>query len=154
MRPNCSLGSLPIEETDRHVCFHRFSARCPLSACVDDDNELSIPDQKRQGEVWCAACGCEVIGTCVEAGTSATIDRRPKFQRMIEAGTSKPAPYERTYAARSHLMPNGVFLLSVTAGGAFAFADTPVDKRWQFAEIEKPLEHNFVDSDDVAVIAV
>jgi len=30
----------------------------------------------------------------VEPGASATNDRRPEFQHMIEAGTSKPAPFD------------------------------------------------------------
>jgi DNA invertase Pin-like site-specific DNA recombinase len=30
----------------------------------------------------------------VEAGASATNDRRPEFQRMIEAGTARPAPFD------------------------------------------------------------
>jgi DNA invertase Pin-like site-specific DNA recombinase len=30
----------------------------------------------------------------VEPGASATNDRRPEFQRMIEAGRSKPAPFD------------------------------------------------------------
>jgi DNA invertase Pin-like site-specific DNA recombinase len=30
----------------------------------------------------------------VEPGNTATNDRRPEFQRMIEAGTSKPAPFD------------------------------------------------------------
>ncbi len=36
----------------------------------------------------------ELVETFIEAGASATNDRRPGFQRMIEAGTSRPAPLE------------------------------------------------------------
>ena len=38
--------------------------------------------------------GYELVETFVEPGATATNDRRPEFQRMIEAGTSKPAPFD------------------------------------------------------------
>lgn len=55
---------------------------------------VSIPDRKRQGEAYCAARDYQLVETYVEPGASATNDRRPAFQRMIEAGTSKPAPFD------------------------------------------------------------
>ncbi len=36
----------------------------------------------------------QLIETYVEPGASATNDRRSEFQRMIETGTSKPAPFD------------------------------------------------------------
>ena len=45
------------------------------------------------GEAYCASRGYQTVETYVEPGASATTDRRPEFQRMIEAGTSKPAPF-------------------------------------------------------------
>jgi len=65
----------------------------------------------------------------VEAGAFATNDRRPEFQRMIEAGTSKPAPFDIVIVHsfsrffRDHfelefyvrkLVKNGVKLVSIT----------------------------------------
>jgi site-specific DNA recombinase len=65
----------------------------------------------------------------VEPGASATNDRRPEFQRMIEAGTSKPAPFDVVIVHsfsrffRDHfelefyvrkLAKNGVRLVSIT----------------------------------------
>jgi len=65
----------------------------------------------------------------VEAGASATNDRRPEFQRMIEAGTTRPAPFDVVVVHsfsrffRDHfelefyvrkLAKNGVKLLSIT----------------------------------------
>lgn len=38
----------------------------------------------------CAARGYQLVETYVEPGASATNDRRPEFQRMMEAGTSRP----------------------------------------------------------------
>jgi hypothetical protein len=42
----------------------------------------------------CASRGYQFVETYVEPGASATNDRRPEFQRMIEAGTSKPVPFD------------------------------------------------------------
>lgn len=55
---------------------------------------IRVPDQKRQGEAYCATRGYQLVETYVEPGASATNDRRPEFQRMIEAGTSKSAPFD------------------------------------------------------------
>ena len=58
------------------------------------EHDVSIPDQRKQGEAYCLSRGLELVDTFVEAGASATNDRWPEFQRMIEAGTSKPAPFD------------------------------------------------------------
>jgi DNA invertase Pin-like site-specific DNA recombinase len=58
------------------------------------EHDVSIPDQRKQGEAWCASRGYQLVETFVEPGNTATNDRRPEFQRMIEAGTSKPAPFD------------------------------------------------------------
>ena len=65
-----------------------------VSTARQAEHDVSIPDQKRQGEAYCAARGYQLVETYVEPGASATNDRRPEFQRMIEAGTSKPAPFD------------------------------------------------------------
>ena len=65
-----------------------------VSTARQAEHDVSIPDQKRQGEAYCASRGYQLAETYVEPGASATNDRRPEFQRMIEAGTSKPAPFE------------------------------------------------------------
>src|SRR5438874_12469652 len=54
------------------------------------DNDLSIPDQRRQAKGHCAARGWEIVADYVEPGVSATDDKRPEFQRMIDAATTKP----------------------------------------------------------------
>ena len=93
------------------------------------EHDVSIPDQRKQGEAYCASRGYRLIETFVEAGASATNDRRPEFQRMIEAGTSKPAPFDVVVVHsfsrffRDHfelefyvrkLAKNGVKLVSIT----------------------------------------
>ena len=49
------------------------------------ENDLSIPDQRRQAKAYCAWRGWEIVADYVEPGASATDDRRPEFQRMIDA---------------------------------------------------------------------
>jgi site-specific DNA recombinase len=100
-----------------------------VSSARQAEHDVSIPDQKRQREVCCAARGYQVVETYVEAGASATNDRRPELQRMIEAGTSKPAPFDIVIVHsfsrlfRDHfelefyvlkLAKNGVRLVSIT----------------------------------------
>ncbi|MCQ4631186.1 recombinase family protein [Shinella sp. CPCC 100929] len=100
-----------------------------VSTTRQAEHDVSIPDQRKQGETYCASRGYQLVETFVEAGASATNDRRPEFQRMIEAGTSKPAPFDIVVVHsfsrffRDHfelefyvrkLAKNGVKLVSIT----------------------------------------
>ena len=58
-----------------------------VSTARQAEHDVSIPDQKRQGEAYCASHGYQLVETYVEPGASATNDRRPEFQRMIGAVT-------------------------------------------------------------------
>jgi site-specific DNA recombinase len=58
------------------------------------DSDLSIPDQRRQAKTYCASHGWEIVADYVEPGQSATDDRRPEFQRMIDAATTKPPAFD------------------------------------------------------------
>ena len=58
------------------------------------ENDLSIPDQRRQAKAYCASRGWEIVADYVEPGLSATDDRRPEFQRMIDAATTKPPAFD------------------------------------------------------------
>ncbi len=93
------------------------------------EHDVSIPDQRRQGEAYCAARGYQLVETCVEPGASATNDRRPEFQRMVEAATTKPPTFDIVVVHsfsrffRDHfelefyvrkLAKNGIKLLSIT----------------------------------------
>jgi site-specific DNA recombinase len=93
------------------------------------ESDLSIPDQRRQAENFCKARGWEAVADFVEPGQSATDDRRPEFQRMIDAATTKPPAFE-TIVVHSYsrffrdqfqlefyvrrLAKNGVRLVSIT----------------------------------------
>jgi site-specific DNA recombinase len=100
-----------------------------VSTARQAEHDVSIPDQKRQGEAYCQSRGYQLAETYVEPGASVTNDRRPEFQRMIEAGTSKPAPFDVVVVHsfsrffRDHfelefyvrkLAKNGVGLVSIT----------------------------------------
>ena len=101
-----------------------------VSTARQAEHDVSIPDQKRQGEAYCAARGYQLVETYVEPGASAHQRSRPEFQRMIEAGTSKPAPFDIVIVHsasrrffRDHfelefyvrkLAKNGVKLVSIT----------------------------------------
>jgi DNA invertase Pin-like site-specific DNA recombinase len=65
-----------------------------VSTARQAEHDVSIPDQRRQGEAYCAARGHQLVETFVEPGSTATNDRRPEFQRMIESGSAKPAPFD------------------------------------------------------------
>src|SRR5437899_4491878 len=58
------------------------------------DNDLSIPDQRRQAKGYCASRGWETVADYVEPGVTATDDRRPEFQHMIDAATIKPPAFD------------------------------------------------------------
>src|ERR1700760_3974031 len=58
------------------------------------ENDLSIPDQRRQAKAYCTSRGWEIVADYVEPGLSATDDRRPEFQRMIDAATTKPPAFD------------------------------------------------------------
>lgn len=100
-----------------------------VSTTRQAEHDVSIPDQKKQGEAYCVSRGFELVETYVEAGASATTNKRPEFQRMIEAGTQKPPLFDVAIVHsfsrffRDHfemefyirkLAKNGVRLLSIT----------------------------------------
>ena len=100
-----------------------------VSTARQAEHDISIPDQRKQGEAYCATRGYQLVDTFVEAGATATNDRRPEFQRMIEAGTTKPSPFDVVVVHsfsrffRDHfelefyvrkLAKNGVKLVSIT----------------------------------------
>ncbi|AMM26461.1 recombinase family protein [Variovorax sp. PAMC 28711] len=64
-----------------------------VSTTKQADKDLSIPDQLRQMRDWCQRNGQPIGKEYIEAGASATDDRRPEFQQMIADATLKPSPY-------------------------------------------------------------
>lgn len=65
-----------------------------VSTSRQAEADLSIPDQINQGEAYCQHKGWDIVERYVEAGASATDDRRPEFQRMIDEATSAERPFD------------------------------------------------------------
>lgn len=65
-----------------------------VSTTRQADNDLSIPDQLRQLRDWAKANGHLVVQEYVEPGASATDDKRPVFQQMINDAMMKPPAFE------------------------------------------------------------
>ena len=65
-----------------------------VSTVRQAEKDLSIPDQRRQGEAYCIAKGWQVVTEYEEAGASATDDRRPAFQRMIGDACGAGRPFD------------------------------------------------------------
>jgi site-specific DNA recombinase len=57
------------------------------------ESDLSIPDQRRQITAYCVAKGWDVAAEFVEPGNTATDDRRPAFQAMIDAALVTPPTF-------------------------------------------------------------
>ena len=69
-----------------------FYARVSTSRQAEHD--LSIPDQIRQGEAFCVRKAWELVRVFTEPGASATDDRRPVFQEMIDLACSPDHPFD------------------------------------------------------------
>jgi site-specific DNA recombinase len=93
------------------------------------EKDLSIPDQRRQLEAWCKQHAFDVVAEYVEPGATATDDRRPQFQRMMEDATRRDRPFDAILVHsfsrffrdsflfelhRRSLEKNGVALVSIT----------------------------------------
>jgi DNA invertase Pin-like site-specific DNA recombinase len=58
------------------------------------ESDLSIPDQRRQLEAYCTGKAWTVAAEFVEPGNTATDDRRPSFQAMIDAALTRPPSFD------------------------------------------------------------
>ena len=83
--PTMAIREVSAEhDTDTLVAAQRMLIYLRVSTDKQARVDLSIPDQRRQIEAWAAARGYVIVGVFVEPGASATDDRRPEFQRMID----------------------------------------------------------------------
>ena len=57
------------------------------------EQDLSIPDQRAQTTAWAGARSMTIVAEYIEPGASATDDRRPEFQRMIERACEGERPF-------------------------------------------------------------
>jgi len=65
-----------------------------VSTARQAEKDLSIPDQLRRMRDYCKTRSLAIGTEYIEAGASATDDRRPEFQQMIADASQDPAPYE------------------------------------------------------------
>ena len=65
-----------------------------VSTTRQAENNLSLPDQLGQMRKWSEQNGHIVICEYIEAGASATDDRRPVFQEMISDSKIKPKIFD------------------------------------------------------------
>jgi site-specific DNA recombinase len=67
-----------------HAAELRAALYMRVSTGRQAEHDLSIPDQRKQLQSWCRDHRYALAAEFVEAGASATDDRRPVFQQMIE----------------------------------------------------------------------
>jgi site-specific DNA recombinase len=65
-----------------------------VSTTRQAENDLSIPDQLRQMRQWAERNGHSVAKEYIEPGASATDDKRPVFQDMMNDAAQKPTPFQ------------------------------------------------------------
>ena len=88
------LSARPLVSAPTPAVKQRAALYLRVSTVRQAEHDVSIPDQRRQGEAYCETRGYELVETYVEPGASATNDKRPEFQRMMEAGSAKPAAFD------------------------------------------------------------
>uniref|UniRef100_UPI001BD2239C recombinase family protein n=1 Tax=Bradyrhizobium sp. dw_78 TaxID=2719793 RepID=UPI001BD2239C len=76
------------------VVLGRAALYLRVSTGRQAEQDLSIPDQRRQLRAYCAARGIEVIAEFVEPGATATDDKRAAFQRMMDEASQRPSPFD------------------------------------------------------------
>jgi len=69
------------------VMGKRVAVYLRVSTSRQAEKDLSIPDQRRQAEAYCNGKGWEIVEEYIEPGASATDDKRPAFQKLVEEGT-------------------------------------------------------------------
>ena len=76
------------------VAARRAALYLRVSTPRQAEHDLSIPDQRRQLESYCLSQGWDVAQVFVEPGNTATDDRRPAFQDMIDSALEKPPAFD------------------------------------------------------------
>jgi site-specific DNA recombinase len=79
MKPDKQITTMHAPESKLRAALYMR-----VSTGRQAEHDLSIPDQRQQLQSWCRGHGYVVTAEFVEAGASATDDRRAVFQQMIE----------------------------------------------------------------------
>ncbi len=77
-------GSAPSGRRTESAAAPRAAIYLRVSTGRQAEQDLSIPDQKKQAQAWVAQRGWGIVAEYIEPGASATDDKRPEFQHMIE----------------------------------------------------------------------
>ena len=80
---------LPARDGQLRACVY-----LRVSTSRQAESDLSIPDQRKSVQAYCAAHGWPVIAEHVEPGASALADNRPAFQAMIARAEGGDRPYD------------------------------------------------------------
>jgi len=72
----------------------RVAVYARVSTARQAENDISIPDQLAHAKRFCASKGWSLFSEYVDAGASARDDKRPQFQRMMEAVCVDPSPID------------------------------------------------------------
>jgi site-specific DNA recombinase len=82
---NCARRAPPdADRTGNRASAPRAAIYLRVSTGRQAEQDLSIPDQRAQTQAWVAQRGWRVVAEFIEPGASATDDKRPEFQKMIE----------------------------------------------------------------------
>ncbi len=72
----------------------RVAIYARVSTTRQAEQDLSLPDQISQAEGFCQGKGWHVAERFIEPGASATDDRRPEFQKLIDLATGADHPLD------------------------------------------------------------
>ena len=87
------MTNAALAETAAVLPSQRAALYLRVSTGRQAESDLSIPDQRRQIESYCLSRGWDVADVFVEPGNTATDDRRPAFQAMIDKALEKPPTF-------------------------------------------------------------
>ena len=123
----------------------RVAVYARVSTARQADNDISIPDQLAQARRYCDGRSWIVVREFVDSGASARDDKRPEFQRLMDASCVDPSPYDvvlvhsqsrffRDTAGylvyKRKIEKHGVALVSITqdfgTGASAEFAETVI----------------------------
>jgi site-specific DNA recombinase len=72
----------------------RVAVYARVSTTRQAEQDLSLPDQLAYADTFCIAKGWTVIERFIEPGASATDDRRPEFQKLVDRATQSERPFD------------------------------------------------------------
>jgi hypothetical protein len=123
------MGKAPIQTPSP---IARAALYLRVSTGRQAESDLSIPDQRRQLEAYCLNKNWSVAPELVEPGNTATDDKRPAFQAMIDLATEKPSTVDVVLVHSFSRSSETSSSLSSTSGSwlAMACASSRSPRNW------------------------